>query len=152
MGNINVEYFRTVLEKFLDRNHPGLPNREEHLETRSKKALHTYRELSGKGACYQTALEVASLELTDGFGFSLFQFLYDLVFDHFQEIPDEIRRDFCIAILPECTKVKNSLSYEGMEECDAYYYFEGKMEEVIQRYVDAGYNNILLGITGNKQS
>lgn len=149
MKRISIEYFKSILEKYMDANFPELPDKEEQMETRSKRALLTYRELSGKGACHQTSLEAACLELTDGFGFPLFRFIYDLVFDHFNEIPDEIRRDFCLSILPECIRVRDSLSYDGMEECDAYDYFEEKMVEVIQKYIDAGYDRILYGITGN---
>ena len=133
MNKINQKYFKTILEKYLNNNHPELADREKHLENRSLKALQTYRELSGKGATHQTALEVACLELTDGFGFSLFQFLYDLVCNDFTEIPDETRRDFCIAILPECQKIRDSLSYEDMEDWEAYFHFEEKMAEAIQR-------------------
>jgi hypothetical protein len=74
---------------------------------------------------------LATCELTDGFGFSLYQFLYDLVCADFTEIPDETRRDFCISILPECRKVSESLNYDGMDEWEAYDYFEEKMGEVI---------------------
>ena len=48
-----------------------------------------------------------------------------------------MRRDFCIAILPECKIVSESLSYDGMDDWDARFYFEEKMSEVIQKVVEA---------------
>ena len=143
MSRINQQYFKTILEKYLNEHYPEIADRDKHLENRSLKAVQTYRELSGKGATHETALEMAHLELTDGFGFSMFQFLYHLIGEDFSEIPDEIRRDFCIAILPECKKIGESLSYEGMEDDEAYYYFEEKMSEIIQKAVDAGVDRML---------
>ena len=130
MNEINMDTFKTILEKYLYENHPELPDRENQLEKRSLRALCTYEELIAKGADHQTALETACIDLEDGFGFSLFKFLYELS-NNFTEIQDEIRRDFCIAILPECQKVSDNLSYADMEDWEAYYYFEGKMAEVI---------------------
>ena len=138
MNRINQAYFKTILENYLNENFPEIADREKHLENRSRRALQTYRELSGKGAAHQTALEIASLELTDGFGFSLFQFLYELVCEDFAEIPDETRRDFCISILPECKKVSESLNDNGMDDWEARYHFEEKMSEVIQKAIDTG--------------
>jgi hypothetical protein len=134
MNEITIDKFKTILEKYLYENHPELPDKEKQLEKRSLRALRTYDELTAKGIDHETALEKACLELTGGFGFSLFHFLYELSYD-FDEISDEIRRDFCISILPECRKISDSLSYEGMEDWDAYYHFEGKMAEVIQRRI-----------------
>ena len=148
MSKINQQYFKTILEKYLNENYPELADMENHLENRSRQAMQTYRELSGKGATHETALEIAHLELTDGFGFSLFQFLYNLIGDDFSEIPDEIHRDFCIAILPECTKVNESLSYDGMDDYEARFYFEEKMSEVIQKAVDTEIDRMMYRISG----
>ena len=147
MNKINQQYFKSILDKYLNENYPEIADREKQLKNRSLKAVQTYRELSGKGVTHETALEMAHLELTDGFGFSLFQFLYNLICDDFTEIPDETRRDFCIAILPECKKVKESLSYDGMDDYEARFYFEEKMSEVIQKAVDAGIDRMLNRIT-----
>jgi hypothetical protein len=132
MNTISQPYFRALLENYLNENHPKIADREELLENRSKRALQTYRELSGKGAAHETALEIACLELTDGLGFSMYQFLYQLICEDFAEIPDEKRRDFCFAIFPECQKISDSLSYDGMDEWEARFHFEEKMAEVIQ--------------------
>ena len=136
MSTISREYFRSILEQFLDENHPELPDREKLLENRSERALQTYCELSEKGTDRSVALEAAIGELTGGFGFSLFQFIYGLVCDDFsEEITDETRRDFCIAILPECRKTAERLSYEDMDEWEARYRFEEKMTEIIQNQI-----------------
>jgi hypothetical protein len=132
MTRINQHYFKSILEKYLNEKHPEIVDKVQLLENRSLRALQTYRELSRKGATHETALECATLELTDGFGFSLYQFLYDLVSADFTEIPDETRRDFCISILPECLKISESLNYDNMEEWEAYYHFEEKMGEAVQ--------------------
>jgi len=132
MNEITINTFKTILEKFLFENHPELPDKEKQLEKRSLRAICTYNELTEKDADHQTALEIACLELTDGFGFSLFQFLYELS-NAFTEISEETRRDFCIAILPECEKISKNLLYEGKEDWEVYYYFEEKMSEIIQK-------------------
>jgi hypothetical protein len=135
MNEITIDKFKTILEKYLYENHPELPDKEEQLGKRSLRALRTYDELTAKGIDHETALEKACLELTGGFGFSLYQFLYELSYD-FDEISDETRWDFCISILPECRKVSEILNYEGMEEWEAYDHFEEKMVEVIQKAKD----------------
>jgi hypothetical protein len=134
MNKISIDTFKNILEKYLYENHPELPDRENQLEKRSLRAVRTYNELTEKGATHETALEHATLELTSGFGFSLFQFLLELSC-YFSEISEENRREFCISILSECWKVSDSLSYEGMEDGEAYYYFEGKMEEMIHKNI-----------------
>jgi hypothetical protein len=143
MNRINIEYFTALLEKYLEEKFPGFPDRDEQVKARSRKALQAYRELAGKGVCHQTALEIACLELTDSLGFSLFQFLYDMVFDDFKEIPDETRRDFCISILPECQKASLNLSCEGMEEWEARFHFEERMSGIIQNAIASGVSNLL---------
>ena len=127
-----IDYFSSLLESFFYEKHPELSGDTQLLKQRSRKALCTYQELYDKGISPNNALEAACLEMTGGFGFSLYQFLYDLIFDDFKEIPDEKRRDFCLSILPECQKTYNNLSFDGMEDWEAYYLLEEKMVEIIQ--------------------
>ena len=135
MNKINIDTFKTILEKLLYEKHPELTDKENLLEKRSLRALNTYNELIAKGTDHQAALETACRELTSGFGFSLFQFIYELSYD-FTEISDETRRNFCIEILSECQKVSDSLAYEGMEDWEAYFYFESEIAKVIQSFLN----------------
>ena len=120
----DVEIFKEHLVSFLKENHPHLMGNERLLVSRSLSAVKTFNEIYGKGYDYRVAMETACLELIDGFGFSLFRFLKNFVDNDFTEIPVEKRWDFCLAILPDCQKAYDNLSFDGMEDWQARYLLE----------------------------
>ena len=128
---IQADYFETMLAAFLYEKHPHMAGDKKLITSRSKAAFKTYGEICAKGYDHFLALERACMELIDGLQFSLYQFLYDMLTDDFNEIADEERRDFCLAILPECQKAYNSLSFDGLEDWEARYKLEEKIAEII---------------------
>lgn len=136
MKPYDLDYFKGVLVNFLDDNHPLMSGDEKLIRARSRAALSTFNELEGKGVDTRVALEMATLELTDGLRFSLYKFLLNLISEDFDEIPVDKRKDFCLRILPECKKIAESVSCQAADDHDddfAFYRLETGLTRVIKR-------------------
>ena len=129
---IQAKYFEKMLAAFLNENHPHMSGDLKLIASRSKAAFKTYKEICAKGYDCQVALESACLELIDGLQFSFYQYIYQWICDHFaDDIPDEKRRDFCLAILPKCQQVMDMYSFSDIDPDVAQYRMETEIEKIV---------------------
>ena len=131
---IQTDYFEKMLIAFLDEKHPHMSSDKKLVASRSKSAFKTYEEVCAKGYDHCVALEIACLELIDGLQFSFYLYIYQWVCDHFtNEIPDEKRRDFCLAILPKCQRVIDKYDFSDTDPDIASYRMETEIEKIIRQ-------------------
>ena len=131
---IQADYFEKMLAAFLNEKHPHMSGDLKLITSRSKAAFKTYKEICAKGYDHCVALERACLELIDGLQFSFYQYLYQWLCDHFtNEIPDEKRRDFCLAILPKCQQAIDKYAFSDTDPDIASYRMETEIEKIVHK-------------------
>ena len=131
---IQMDYFEKMLAALPDEKHPHMSGDKKLVASRSKAAFKTYEEVCTKGYDHCVVLERACLELIDGLQFSFYQYLYQWVCDHFtNEIPDEKRRDFCLAILPKCQQAMDKYTFSDTDPDIASYRMETEIEKIVHK-------------------
>ena len=130
---IDTEYFRNLLQAFLNTNVPDLSNDKKLISWRAEAANEVYHRFVDQDKT--AALEMAKIRLFEGLEFSVYYFVLDIVCRYYNRIPDKTQQEICEAILPRCIKIYNRLSFSS-NIGNAYYCMVAAIQEIIKDYHD----------------
>lgn len=129
--NVDFEYFKKLLQTFLNTNEPDLSHDVKLIEERATAAYDLFGQWKEKDRAI--ALELAKMKLFEGLEFSVYYLVLGLVCKYFNQIPDKSRQEICQAVLPDCIEIYNCFSFK--EDIDkSYYKMIGTMQRIIEEY------------------
>ncbi len=101
-----LSYFKTLLENYLYDHFPELLQEKHFIQTHVELAEDVYRESIEQGVNVHIALEYAHRELFSGLGFSQYDYILDIVQEHFSDkVAEEERREFSLGLLSQCDAI-----------------------------------------------
>lgn len=128
---IDTEYFRNMLQTFLNTNEPDLSSDRKLISWRAEAANEVYRRFADQDKA--AALELAKIRLLEGLEFSVYYLVLEIVCRYYNRIPDKEQQEICEKILPHCIKIYNRFSFSS-NIGNAYYSMVAAIQEVIKEY------------------
>lgn len=130
---IDAEYFRKLLQTFLNTNEPDLSGDTILIEKKSEVAFKLYCSLAKQDK--SAALEMAKIKLFEGLEFSIYYFVLELICRYFNRIPDRNIHQICQNILPQCVEIYNHFSFDEEKTLeDDYYNMVAAIQKIIRQY------------------
>ena len=133
--NINYNYFHKYLDNYLHEKFPHIPFNKGIADAKCKTAVATYNEIYDKGYDERVALEYALWEILDGLEFSPFSLIMDIVNENFEEVPANQRGDFCLYIMPECSRIIYNTQFLEMETYKSICKIETEISKIILKNI-----------------
>ncbi len=134
----SLNFFKEYYFDFLNENHPDYveknkENIEELVEEKSKDAFKLFDSLREDGTDIQQALEVTRRMLKEGFMFSRFDMVYNILEDQFTTVFEKwndggILKEMCIKIVFDCEDV-----FKKFDTSDNFVYDDNFEKSIFER-------------------